>query len=176
MDLRELLSEYGYDGEEIPVVRVSAKQAHDGPTDPEAIECIEQLLDALDRWIPDPIRLDDKPFLMPIENVYSIAGRGTVVTGKIEQGMVRAGDIVEILGLNFATTTDVITQVESFGEVLEVASAGESIGVLLRKTAHNDITKGQVFGEGGNVNSALRIRGRGLRADEGRRMSAHAIL
>ncbi|WP_149495358.1 elongation factor Tu [Roseiconus lacunae] len=151
LDLRELLSEYGYDGEKTPVIRGSAKLAHDDPTNPGAIECIERLLDALDRWIPDPVRLVDKPFLMPIENVYSIAGRGTVVTGKIEQGMIRAGDSVEILGLRSATATDVITQVESFGEVLEAGNAGDNVGVLLRKTAHNEITKGQVLAKAGTL-------------------------
>ena len=99
MDLRELLIAYGYPGDEVPVIRGSAKLAHDDPINPDAIECIEQLLEALDTSIPDPMRSIDKPFLMPIENVFSIAGRGTVVTGKIEQGIVRAGDSVEILGL-----------------------------------------------------------------------------
>ncbi|MEM1071176.1 MAG: elongation factor Tu [Planctomycetota bacterium] len=151
LDLRELLTEYGYDGEATPIIRGSAKQAHDDPTNPKAIECVDQLLDALDSWIPDPVRLIDKPFLMPIENVYSIAGRGTVVTGKIEQGTVRAGDSIEILGLKSATAMDVITQVESFGEVLEVGKAGDNVGVLLRKMDHNEITKGQVLAKAGTL-------------------------
>ncbi len=151
MDLREMLSEYGYSGDELPVIRGSAKQAHDDPTNPDAIACIEQLLDALDASIPDPLRLIDKPFLMPIENVYSIAGRGTVVTGKIEQGVVRAGDNVEIVGLASETGSDVITQVESFGDVLESGNAGDNVGVLLRKTAHTAITKGQVLAKAGSV-------------------------
>ena len=151
LDLRELLSDYGYDGEATPVIRGSAIRAHDDPTNPKAIECIEHLLEALDRWIPNPVRLIDKPFLMPIENVYSIAGRGTVVTGKIEQGTVRAGDGVEILGLMSSTGTDVITQVESFSEVLEVGNAGDNVGLLLRKTAHSDIIKGQVLAKTGTL-------------------------
>lgn len=151
LDLRELLSEYGYDGDNTPIIRGSAMLAHDDPTNPVATECIEQLLDALDRWIPDPVRLVDKPFLMPIENVYSIAGRGTVVTGKIEQGSVRAGDSVEILGLKPETASDVITQVESFGEVLEAGQAGDNVGVLLRKTAHHEIAKGQVLAQAGTL-------------------------
>ncbi|MGB7348097.1 MAG: elongation factor Tu [Pirellulaceae bacterium] len=151
MDLREMLSEYGYDGDSAPVIRGSAMQAHDDPANPDASQCITQLLDALDRTIPDPLRLTDKPFLMPIENVYSIAGRGTVVTGKIEQGVVRAGDSVEIVGLASETGCDVITQVESFGEVLEAGSAGDNVGVLLRKTAHTAITKGQVLAKAGSV-------------------------
>ncbi len=151
MDLREMLSEYGYPGNEVPVIRGSAKQAHDDPANPVTIACIEQLLDALDGSIPDPLRLIDKPFLMPIENVYSIAGRGTVVTGKIEQGVVRAGDAVEIVGLASETGSDVITQLESFGEVSEAGHAGDNVGVLLRKTAHKAITKGQVLAKAGSV-------------------------
>lgn len=151
MDLRELLSDYGYDGDATPVIRGSAKLAHDEPTNPVATACIEHLLDALDHWIPNPVRLIDKPFLMPIENVYSIAGRGTVVTGKIEQGQVRAGDHVEILGLKASTSVDVITQVESFGEVLEAGNAGDNVGVLLRKTRHSEITKGQILAKAGTL-------------------------
>ncbi len=151
MDLRELLTAYGYPGDEVPVIRGSAKLAHDDPTNPEATACIEQLLDALDSSIPDPLRLVDKPFLMPIENVFSIAGRGTVVTGKIEQGIVKAGDSIEILGLNTATVVDVVTQVESFGEALESGQAGDNVGCLLRKTAHDQVTKGQVLAAKGSL-------------------------
>ncbi|TWT56455.1 elongation factor Tu [Allorhodopirellula solitaria] len=151
MDLRELLSEYGYPGDEVPLIRGSAKQAHDDPTNPETIACIEQLLDTLDSSIPDPLRLIDKPFLMPIENVYSIAGRGTVVTGKIEQGVVRAGDRIEIVGLSSEIGSDVITQVESFGDMLEAGNAGDNVGVLLRKTTHTAIAKGQVLAKAGSV-------------------------
>ncbi|MEM6692366.1 MAG: elongation factor Tu, partial [Planctomycetota bacterium] len=151
LDMRELLTEYGYDGEATPIIRGSAKRAHDDPTNAQSIVCIERLLDALDSWIPDPVRLIDKPFLMPIENVYSIAGRGTVVTGKIEQGVIHAGDSVEILGLRSETLTDVITQVESFGDVLNVGKAGDNVGVLLRKMAHKDISKGQVLAKAGSL-------------------------
>jgi elongation factor Tu len=151
MDLRETMIAYDYLGDEVVVVRGSAKLAHDNPADSVAIECIEQLLAALDTAIPDPLRLIDKPFLMPIENVFSIAGRGTVVTGKIEQGIVRAGNSVEILGLAADTTTDVITQVESFGEVLECGRAGDNVGCLLRKTAHDQVEKGQVIAQAGTL-------------------------
>ena len=151
MDLREMLTTYGFDGEEALVIRGSAKVAHDNPSDPEATACIVQLLDALDTAIPDPVRLTEKPFLMPIENVFSIAGRGTVVTGKIEQGTVAAGEPVEILGLTDETRSDVITQVESFGEVLETGKAGDNVGVLLRKTAHDAIMKGQVLAKAGTL-------------------------
>jgi elongation factor Tu len=151
MDLRETLTAYGYVGDEVVVIRGSAKLAHDNPDDPVAVECIEQLLVALDTAIPDPLRLIDKPFLMPIENVFSIAGRGTVVTGKIEQGIVRAGDSVEILGLAADTSTDVITQVESFGDVLECGRAGDNVGCLLRKTSHDQVEKGQVIAQAGTL-------------------------
>ena len=110
MELRELLSQYGFPGEEVPFIRGSASLAHDAPTDPEATRCIVQLLDELDRYIPDPVRLTDKPFLMPIEGVCSIEGRGTVVTGKIEQGSVRVGAAVEIVGLANQSRADVVTQ------------------------------------------------------------------
>ena len=151
MDLREMLTAYGFRGDETPVVRGSAKLAHDNPSDPDATACIVQLLDALDTAIPDPVRLTEKPFLMPIENVFSIAGRGTVVTGKIEQGTVLAGDPVEILGLTEQISSDVITQVESFGEVLETGKAGDNVGVLLRRTAHDAIMKGQVLAKAGTL-------------------------
>lgn len=151
MDLREMLTAYGFHGDAVPVIRGSAKLAHDNPSDPEATACIVQLLDALDTAIPDPVRLTEKPFLMPIENVFSIAGRGTVVTGKIEQGTVVAGDPVEILGLTEQISSDVITQVESFGEVLETGRAGDNVGVLLRKTAHDAIMKGQVLAKAGTL-------------------------
>ncbi|MDB2686848.1 elongation factor Tu [Mariniblastus sp.] len=151
MDLREMLTAYGFPGEEVPVIRGSAKLAHDNPSDPKATACITQLLEALDTAIPDPVRLTEKPFLMPIENVFSIAGRGTVVTGKIEQGTVLVGDAVEILGLTDKICSDVITQVESFGEVLETGKAGDNVGVLLRKTAHDAIMKGQVLASAGTL-------------------------
>ena len=128
-------------------------RAHDDPTNPSTIRCIEQLLDALDHSIPDPLRMIDKPFLMPIENVYSIAGRGTVVTGKIEQGVVRSGDPIEIIGLDSEKGSDVITQVESFGEAIEAGKAGDNVGVLLRKTAHTAITRGQVLAKAGSLTS-----------------------
>lgn len=145
MDLRELLSHYGYDGERTVVVRGSAKQAHDDPADSKATACIDSLVQALDSQIPNPIRQLDKPFLMPIENVFSIAGRGTVVTGKIEQGQVVAGQEVEIVGFTDQIESDVITQVESFGQVLSGGQAGENVGCLLRKTAFGQIQKGQVL-------------------------------
>ena len=151
LELRELLTQYGYRGETVPVIRGSAKSAHDDPTDPAAIACIEELLQALDTTIPDPVRQLDKPFLLPIENVFSIGGRGTVVTGKIEQGAVKAGDAVEIVGLNDQPMDDVVTQVESFAEVLDQGCAGDNVGCLLRRTGHDMVRKGQVLAAQGSV-------------------------
>ncbi len=121
------------------------------PNNPEATRCIVQLLDKLGTYIPDPVRLTDKPFLMPIEGVFSIDGRGTVVTGKIEQGMVRAGAAVEIVGLAEEARADVVTQVESFAVVLDVGSAGDNVGCLLRKTRHDEVKRGQVLAAAGSM-------------------------
>ena len=151
MDLRETLTAFGYPGDSVPVIRGSAQQALENPTDPSSQACIVELLDALDNAIPDPLRDTDKPFLMPIENVYSIPGRGTVVTGKIETGRIEAGDAIELVGLNAQTDSDVVTQVESFGEEVGSAAAGDSVGCLLRKTAHTDVQKGQVLAARGSL-------------------------
>lgn len=151
MDLRETLTAYGYDGDQVPVIRGSAKLAHDNPTCVQSTACIAELMAALDGSIPDPQRQIDKPFLMPIENVYSIPGRGTVVTGKIEQGVIAAGDSIDILGLTPETSVDVITQVESFGEIVGTGQAGDNVGCLLRKTAHDAVSKGQVLAASGTV-------------------------
>lgn len=151
LELREMLSHYGFPGDEIPFIRGSAKLAHDQPTDAEATRCIDELLAALDQYIPDPVRSLDKPFLMAIENVYMIAGRGTVVTGKIEQGGVRAGDRVEIIGLAEQSRTDVVTQVESFSTVLDSGRAGENVGCLLRKTGYSEVSRGQVLAAAGSM-------------------------
>ena len=151
LEIRELLTHYGFAGEEVPFIRGSASMAHDNPTDEQATRCIIELLNVLDTAIPDPARLNDKPFLMPIEGVFSIVGRGTVVTGKIEQGMIRAGEAVEIVGLADQPNADVVTQVESFGEVLEVGRAGDNVGCLLRKTAREGVKRGQVLAVAGSI-------------------------
>ncbi len=151
MELREMLSKYGFPGEEIPFIRGSAKLAHDNPADADTTECINQLLDTLDSYIPDPDRMVDKPFLMPIENVFSIAGRGTVVTGRIEKGMIRAGDSIEIIGMANESQIDTVTQVESFSEVLETGSAGDNVGCLLRKTRQDEVSRGQVLASAGSI-------------------------
>jgi len=151
LELRELLSQYGFPGDEVPFIRGSASLSHDNPTDATAIQCIVDLLDALDTSIPDPERLNDKPFLMPIEGVFSIAGRGTVVTGKVELGEIRAGDSVEIVGLSSQPAQDVVTQVESFAEVLDVGRAGDNVGCLLRKATRDHVKRGQVLAAAGSI-------------------------
>lgn len=127
--------------------------AAENPSDPNAAACIDALLSALDSYIPDPVRSEDKPFQMPIENVFGIAGRGTVVTGKIEQGIVRAGDAIEIVGLSDDPISDVVTQVEAFQQVLDSGRAGESVGCLLRKTSRDEVLRGQVLAVPGSIAS-----------------------
>jgi elongation factor Tu len=151
MDLRELLTRYGFPGDEVPVIRGSAMLAHDNPTDAEATRCIDELLATLDNYIPDPARAIDKPLLMPIENVFTIEGRGTVVTGKIEQGMVRSGNSVDIVGLAGEPRTVVVTQVETFGQVLDVGRAGHNVGCLLRGVARDEVQRGQVLAAIGSI-------------------------
>jgi elongation factor Tu len=142
MEARDLLARYGY-GDEVPVIRGNARGALERPEDLDSRQCIEQLLDALDAAIPDPVRAVDKPFLMPIEGVHHIEGRGTVVTGKIEQGEVRVGDKVQVAGLG-ETLSTVCTGVEMFHKPLDVGSAGQNVGLLLRGIKHDQVRRGQV--------------------------------
>jgi len=142
MEGRDLLAKYGY-GEEVPVIRGNARGALERPDNPQSRRCIEQLLEALDAAIPDPVRAVDKPFLMPIEGVHHIEGRGTVVTGKIEQGEVRIGDKVQVAGLGDTLST-VCTGVEMFHKPLDVGSAGQNVGLLLRGIKHDQVRRGQV--------------------------------
>lgn len=157
LELRELLTHYGYPGHEIPFVRGSAMGAVENPTDLEASRCIRELLAALDTYIPDPIRLVDRPLMMPIENVFSIEGRGTVATGKIERGVVRVGDDVEIVGLADGPRRTVCTSVESFGRILEFGQAGDSIGCLLRGVRQDEIARGQVLAAPGSITPHTRF-------------------
>jgi elongation factor Tu len=143
LEARDLLTKFGFDGANTPFIRGSAKPALDNPTDPESRKCIEDLLDALDRYIPEPKRVIDKPFLMPIEGVHTIEGRGTVVTGRVEQGSVRVGDDVEILGLGDVLQT-VVTSVEAFNEPLASGDAGMNVGLLLRRIKSDQVERGQV--------------------------------
>ena len=142
MEVRDLLNEYGYPGDDTPIIRGSALKALEG--DPEAQKAILKLMDTVDEYIPDPVRETDKPFLLPVEDVFSITGRGTVATGRVERGTVKVGDTVEIVGIK-DTRSAVITGVEMFRKLLEQAEAGDNIGVLLRGIAREDIVRGQVL-------------------------------
>ena len=142
MEVRDLLNEYGYPGDDTPIIRGSALKALEG--DPEAQKAILKLMDTVDEYIPDPVRETDKPFLLPVEDVFSITGRGTVATGRVERGTVKVGDTVEIVGIK-DTRSAVITGVEMFRKLLDQAEAGDNIGVLLRGIAREDVVRGQVL-------------------------------
>ena len=148
MEVRELLSEYGFPGDDIPVVRVSALKALEG--DAEWTPKVVELMDAVDEYVPEPARDLDKPFLMPIEDVFSITGRGTVVTGKIEQGVVHVGDEIEIVGIR-PTAKTTCTGVEMFRKLLDQGQAGDNMGVLLRGTKKEEVSRGQVLAKPGSI-------------------------
>ena len=135
MEVRDLLNEYGYPGDEVPVIKGSALKALEGIAEYE--EKILELMDAVDQCIPTPERETDKPFMMPVEDVFSITGRGTVVTGRVERGQVKVGDEVEIIGLNEAPSKSVVTGIEMFRKLLDYAAAGDNIGILLRGAGAN---------------------------------------
>ncbi|MCP4004908.1 MAG: elongation factor Tu [bacterium] len=151
MELRDLLSQYKFPGDDVPFIRGSAMLAHDNPSDSQATRCIDELLAALDTYLPDPVRAVDKPLLMPIENVFTITGRGTVVSGKIEQGVVRCGDSVDIVGAADQPRTVVVTQVETFGQIMDFAQAGDNVGCLLRGVARDEVQRGQVLAAKGSI-------------------------
>jgi len=148
MEVRELLSEYEFPGDDLPVIQGSALKALEG--DPAWEAKIIELADALDNYIPEPERDIDKPFLLPIEDVFSISGRGTVVTGRVERGIVKTGDEVEIIGIK-ATTKSVCTGVEMFRKLLDEGRAGENVGALLRGTKREDVERGQVLAKPGSI-------------------------
>ena len=148
MEIRELLTEYGYDGDNTPIIRGSALKALEG--DPEWGAKIDELMDAVDSWIPTPERDNDKPFLMSIEDVFTITGRGTVVTGRVERGQLKLNDEVEIVGLKDTKKT-VVTGIEMFRKQLDYAEAGDNAGVLLRGIAREEVERGQVLAKPGSV-------------------------
>ncbi len=154
MDIRDLLNEYGFPGDTTPIIKGSAlkalEAAQSGHPDDPACKCIEELLDAIDSFIPTPARATDQPFLMPVEDVFTITGRGTVATGRVERGVCKVGDTVEILGMG-QDKTSVITGVEMFRKLLDEAQAGDNIGVLLRGIQRTDIERGQVICKPGSV-------------------------
>ena len=147
-EVRELLDAYDFPGAETPIIRGSALKALEG--DEAAVASIHELAKALDEFIPEPVRELDKPFLMPVEDIFSITGRGTVATGRIEQGIVNTGDEVEIVGIKDTDTT-VVTGVEMFRKILDQGQAGDNVGCLLRGTKREDIERGQVLCKAGSI-------------------------
>jgi elongation factor Tu len=158
LEARELLTKYGFDGENTPVIRGNAKGALERPTDPVFNGCIAELLDALDRHIPEPMRAIDKPFLMPIEGVHTIEGRGTVATGRVEQGVIAVGKPVEILGLGEVLET-VCTAIEAFNKPLEQGEAGQNVGLLLRGIKADQIQRGQVIAAPRSIRPRTKFKG-----------------
>jgi elongation factor Tu len=150
LEVRELLSNYEFPGDDIPIIKGSALKALETPDDEAANRCVDELMDALDASIPEPQRALDKPFLMPIEDVFSITGRGTVVTGRVEQGIVKTGEEVEIVGIRDTQKT-VVTGVEMFRKILDEGQAGDNIGCLLRGTGKDDVERGQVLAKPGTI-------------------------
>jgi len=159
LEVRELLTKYGFPGDEIPIVKGSALKAleSDDPNSEEA-KCIFELMDAIDNYIPEPVRAIDKPFLMPIEDVFSISGRGTVVTGRVERGVIKVGDEVEIVGLRDDILKTVCTGVEMFRKVLDQGQAGDNIGILLRGIKRDEVERGQVVAAPGSITPHKRFK------------------
>jgi elongation factor Tu len=149
VEVRELLSEYEFPGDDVPVIQGSALKALEG--DPEQVEKIIELAAALDSYIPQPERPLDRPFLMPVEDVFSITGRGTVATGRIEQGVVHTGDTVEIVGIHSETRNTVVTGVEMFRKILDEGQAGDNVGCLLRGVGREEVERGQVLCQPGSI-------------------------
>lgn len=156
LEARELLSKYDFPGDDVPVVRGSSLPAYNNPDDPEASKCITELMEALDSAIPEPTREDDKPFLMAIEDVFSIEGRGTVATGRIERGVVKVGEEVEIIGLVDSVKTT-CTGVEMFRKEMTEGRSGDNVGCLLRGVKREDIQRGQVLAKPGSINPHMKF-------------------
>jgi elongation factor Tu len=156
MELQELLSQYDFPGDDIPIIRGSALKALEG--DEAWTEKIAELMDAVDSYIPEPTRDVDKDFLMPIEDIFTIQGRGTVVTGRIERGIVKVGDTIEIVGIRDTQKTTV-TGVEMFRKLLDQGLAGDNVGVLLRGTKKDDVERGQVLAKPGSINPHTKFKG-----------------
>ena len=150
MEIRELLTKYEFPGDDTPIIRGSSLPAVNNPADDAANKCIDELVAALDAWVPIPERAIDKPFLMPVEDVFSISGRGTVATGRVERGIVKVGEEVEIVGMK-ATAKTTVTGVEMFRKLLDEGRAGDNIGALLRGVKREDIERGQVLAKPGSI-------------------------
>ena len=171
MEVRELLSEYNFPGDDIPVIKGSALVALENPTDEAATACIRELMEAVDSYIPTPERATDKPFLMPVEDVFTITGRGTVATGRVERGVLHVGDEVEVIGLTEERRKTVVTGIEMFRKLLDEAQAGDNIGALLRGIQRTDIERGQVLAQVGTINPHKKFVGQVyvLKKEEGGR-------
>jgi elongation factor Tu len=156
LEVRELLSSYGFPGNEIPICRISALKAGQG--DKEAEQGIVKLMEAVDTYIPQPLRPTDKPFLLPVEDVFSITGRGTVVTGRIEQGIVKTGEEIEIVGLR-PTQKKTVTGVEMFRKILDEGQAGDNVGLLLRGIERTEVERGQVCSKPGSITPHTKFKG-----------------
>jgi elongation factor Tu len=150
MEIRELLSKYEFPGDDTPIVTGSALKALEGDAGDLGVPSIVRLLDALDSYVPQPVRALDRPFLLPIEDVFSISGRGTVVTGRVERGIIKVGEEVEIIGIH-ATTKTTCTGVEMFRKLLDEGRAGDNVGVLLRGTKRDEVERGQVLAHPGTI-------------------------
>ena len=177
MELREMLTGYGFPGDDIPIIHGSALAAlSSDSTDPDAPEykCINELMDAIDSYIPMPERETDKPFMMPIEDVFSIKGRGTVVTGRIDRGMIHTGDPVEIVGLQEKSMNSVVTGVEMFHKILDEGMAGDNVGLLLRGIGREEVERGMVVAKPGSITPHTKFVGEVyvLTREEGGRHSA----
>ena len=150
LEVRELLSKYDFPGDDLPVVKGSALPAYQKPDDPEASKCISELMDAIDSYVPQPDREEDKPFLMAVEDVFSIEGRGTVATGRVERGVIKTGEEIEIIGLKESQKTT-CTGVEMFRKILDEGRAGDNVGCLLRGVKREEIERGQVLAKPGSI-------------------------
>jgi elongation factor Tu len=170
LEVRELLSLYDFPGDDIPIIKGSALKALESPTDDAANACVDELMTALDASIPEPERALDRPFLMPIEDVFSITGRGTVVTGRIEQGIVKVGEEVEIVGIT-ETVKTVVTGVEMFRKLLDEGQAGDNVGCLLRGTKKEEVERGQVLAKPATITPHTKFKAQVyiLTKDEGGR-------
>ena len=174
MEIRETLDEYEFPGDDTPIIQGSALKAleYDG-NDPDApeLKCIWELMDAVDNYIPTPDRLADLPFIMPVEDVFTISGRGTVATGRVERGQLKTGETVEIVGLTDEKRSVVVTGIEMFRKTLDYAEAGDNVGCLLRGVARNEIERGQVLAKPGSIHPYTKFKGQVyvLKADEGGR-------
>ncbi len=151
LELRELLTDYGFPGDDIPIIRGDSLTAYNNPTDPEKTKCIPELMDAIDANIPEPVREVDKPFLMAVEDVFSIEGRGTVATGRIERGVIKTGEEVEIVGFSDESRKTICTGVEMFNKTLNEGRAGDNVGCLLRGVKRDEIERGQVLAKPGSI-------------------------